>query len=44
MTESNVIESIDKIDFAKIEKTIIDDFINYPPPNKIYVIEKQRLE
>jgi hypothetical protein len=40
MTESNEIESIQKVQLEKIYDVIIGDFINYPPPNKIYIFDK----
>jgi hypothetical protein len=42
MTESNEIESTQKVRLDKIDDVIVSDFIEYPPPNKIYIIDKIR--
>ncbi len=38
MTECNEIESTQRISIEEFENIAIADFIKYPPPNKIYII------
>lgn len=40
MTESNEIESTLRVRLGKIADAIVNDFVEYAPPNKIYVVEK----
>ncbi len=39
MTECDQIESVKEVFISDFEKTIIDDFLEYAPPNIIYIIK-----